>query len=94
MELLTSPFVKGVASALIAYTAHYGMVKIYSATCVPDGVLGYVQGLVTAGSPLCQAGVQIISNTQLTYGTVITVGLTRFILDTVAPPTVKAVPPA
>jgi hypothetical protein len=85
MEFLASPFAKGVASALIAYSAHYGMVKSYSAACVPDGVWGYLQGLVSAGSPLCQAGVQIISSTQVTYGSIITLGLTRFVLDLVAP---------
>lgn len=74
-------------SAVVAYTAHYGMVKLYSAACVPDGVWGYVQGLVTAGSPFCQAGVQIISSTQVTYGAVITMGLTRLVLDVVAPST-------
>jgi hypothetical protein len=94
MELLTSPFAKGVASALIAYTAHYGMVKTYSAACVPDGFWGFMQGLVTSGSPICQAGVQVISNTQMTYGTVITLTLTRLVLDVVAPGAGAAVPPA
>lgn len=89
---MNSPLVKGLMTAVIAYTAHYGMVKLYSAACVPDGLWGYVQGLVTAGSPFCQAGVQIISSTQLTYGTVITMGLTRLALDAVAP-TDKATPP-
>ena len=78
---------KGAASAAVAYTAHYGMVKAYSAACVPDGVWGFIQGLVSAGSPLCQAGVQIISNTQLAYGTVITMGLTRLAIDYLAPGT-------
>jgi hypothetical protein len=85
MELLASPFAKGVASALIAYSAHYGIVKAYSAACVPDGFWGFLQGLVTAGSPVCQAGVQIISSTQMTYGSVITLGITRLVLDLVAP---------
>jgi hypothetical protein len=92
MELLASPFVKGAATALIAYSAHYGMVKAYSAACVPDGFWGFVQGLVTAGSPVCQAGVQIISSTQMTYGTVITLGITRLVLDLVAPGAGDAVP--
>ncbi len=76
---------KGAATALISYTAHYGMVKAYSAACVPDGVWGWAQGIVSAGSPVCQAGITVISNTQIAYGTVITMGITRLLLDLVAP---------
>jgi len=76
---------KGVVSAIIAYTTHYGTTKLYNHFCVPDGILGYLQGLLTAGSPVCQAGVQIISSTQVSYSTVITMGLSRLVLDWVAP---------
>jgi hypothetical protein len=86
------PLWKGIASAVIAYTAHYGMVKVYSVACVPDGVWGFVQGLVTTGSPLCHAGVQIISQTQLAYSSVVTMGLTRLVLDWIAPAAAAAAP--
>jgi hypothetical protein len=76
---------KGLATAGIAYVSHYGFVKAYSAFCVPDGVWGFFQGAITAGSPICQAGLSVITNTQTTYGTVITMGLTRLLLDVVAP---------
>ena len=72
---------KGVVSAIIAYTTHYGTVKLYNYYCVPDGVLGYLHGLLTTGSPVCQAGVQIVSATQVSYSTAITMGLSRLALD-------------
>jgi len=55
---------KTAVSALIAYTAHYTGAKLYNHLCVPDGILGYLQGMVSAGSPVCQAGISVISNTQ------------------------------
>lgn len=76
---------KGLGSALIAYTAHYGSSKLYSEFCVPDGVWGYLQGMVTAGSPVCQAGMKVMEATQVSYSTVILMGLTRLALDVVAP---------
>ena len=81
---------KSVASALIAYTTHYGVNKIYNSFCVPDGVWGYLQGMISTGSPLCQAGVQIISNTQVSYSSIIMMSITRIIVDVVAPGVSKA----
>jgi hypothetical protein len=80
---------KAAASALIAYSAHYGASKLYNSFCVPDGIWGYVQGLVTTGSPLCQAGVQVISNTQISYSSMIMMGITRIFVDMVAPGATK-----
>ena len=74
---------KGVTSAMLAYTTHYGVVKLYNRICVPDGIFGYLQGLVTTGSPVCQAGVQIVSSTQVSYSSVILLTLTRLVLDAV-----------
>ncbi len=84
---------KGVLSAAIAYSAHYGAVKLYDNMCVPDGFWGFLQGAVTAGSPICQAGVQVIQNTQVSYSTLILMGVTRVVLDWVAPGASAAVPP-
>jgi hypothetical protein len=81
MESIT----KSALSALIAYSTHYGVTKIYNHICIPDGIWGYIQGLVTAGSPVCQAGVTIISNTQVTYSSMILMGITRVIVDIVSP---------
>lgn len=76
---------KTVASAIIAYSAHYGMTKFYNHVCVPDGVWGYLSGMVSAGSPVCQAGVQVIAHTQVSYSSMIMMGITRILIDAVAP---------
>jgi hypothetical protein len=84
-NIASSPVGKGIASALISYTAHYATVKAYSEFCVPTGFQGFLQGLVSAGSPVCQVGLQTISATQVSYSTVIMMGLSRIFLDTVCP---------
>jgi len=77
--------VKSGMSALLAYTSHYGMTKFYNYVCVPDGIWGYFYGMVSTGSPVCQAGIQILSNTQVSYSSMITMGIMRVIVDIVAP---------
>jgi len=84
-SLITSPVGKGFSSALISYTAHYAATKIYSETCIPSGIQGFLQGLVSVGSPVCQVALQTISLTQVSYTTVITMGLSRIFIDLVAP---------
>jgi hypothetical protein len=76
---------KGAASAVIAYTTHYGVAKLYNYACVPDGILGFFQGMISAGSPVCQAGMQALQTTQLTYGGIILTGITRIGLDLLFP---------
>lgn len=76
---------KSGASALLAYTVHYTATKFYNFACVPDGVMGYLTGLLTTGSPICQASVQILSSTQVSYSSFIMIGMTRVIVDLVAP---------
>ena len=77
--------VKGVLSATIAYTTHYGVTKLYNHYCVADGFLGYVNGLVTTGSPVCQAGMALMSSTQVSYSNLVSMGISRFLLDWVSP---------
>jgi hypothetical protein len=72
---------KGALSAVIAYSTHYGVSKLYDKYCIPDGIWGYLQGMITAGSPVCQTAVNIISSTQVSYSTLITMGVSRLILD-------------
>ena len=84
-QFVSSPVGKGLASALISYTAHYATTKAYSEFCVPTGFQGFLQGLVSAGSPVCQVGVQAISATQVSYTTVIMMGLSRVFLDSICP---------
>ena len=76
---------KSVASALVAYSTHYATTKMYNYACVPDGLMGYLSGLITTGSPVCQVGVQVISNTQVSYSSMVLMGISRFFVDMVAP---------
>ena len=80
---------KSAASALIAYSVHYGTNKLYNTLCVPNGIWGYFQGLITTGSPICQARIQVISNTQVSYSSMIMMGITRVLVDIVAPGAIK-----
>ena len=76
---------KTAASALVAYTTHYGIAKFYNFVCVPDGFWGYLNGMISTGSPVCQAGVEVLSHTQVSYSSMIMMGITRIIIDVVAP---------
>jgi hypothetical protein len=83
----SSSIVKAAGSAILSYGAHYGMTKAYSYACVPDGFYGFLQGMITSGSPVCQAGVQVISSTQVSYSQLIMMGISRVVIDFVAPGT-------
>jgi len=76
---------KSAATALISYSAHYGMAKFYNFACVPDGIFGYLQGMVSAGSPVCQAGIQVLTHTQVSYSSMIMMGITRVAIDLIIP---------
>jgi hypothetical protein len=67
-------------STFIVYSVHFGAVKAYDKFCVPDGVYGYFQGLVTAGSPVCKFALDTITSTQNHYSGVILVGISRLLL--------------
>ena len=79
------PILKSAATVLLTYTAHYVTTKAYNYACVPDGLMGYFMGLITTGSPVCQAGVQIISNTQVSYSSMILMSVSRLFVDLVIP---------
>jgi hypothetical protein len=76
---------KNVAAALLAYSMHYGATKFYNMACVPDGFIGYLNGLITTGSPICQAGIQVISSTQVSYSSMILMSITRIFIDLISP---------
>lgn len=80
---------KIIASALLAYSSHYAANKFYNYLCVPDGFYGYLQGFITIGSPICQTGLLVISNTQVSYTTTIMNVISRGIVDYVAPGILK-----
>ena len=72
---------RGILSGLIAYSVHYGSIKIYSTMCVSEGVWGFVQGMVTTGSPVCQSLLTIASQSQVSYSALALLGVTRLFID-------------
>jgi hypothetical protein len=76
---------KSTASILLSYTVHYAATKAYSYACVPDGWMGYITGLITTGSPVCQTGIHIISNTQVSYSSMVLMGISRLFVDLITP---------
>jgi len=83
---------KTLLSGLITYGAHYGSVKLYDYLCVPDGVLGFLKGFITTGSPVCQVGVTLIKETQTSYSSLLLMGISRLLIDAVIPGGAAAVP--
>ena len=79
------PILKSAATLILTYSAHYITTKAYNYVCVPDGWAGYLTGLITTGSPVCQAGVQIISNTQVSYSSMILMSVSRVFVDLILP---------
>jgi hypothetical protein len=79
------PIVKFVTTAALTYSAHYGIAKMYNMICVPDGLMGYIYGVVSMGSPLCQVGLQAMTNTQVSYSSMIMTGITRLLVDYIMP---------
>ena len=72
---------KSMFSAFLAYSIHYGTTKFYNIACVPDGIIGYLNGLITTGSPVCQVGLQVIANTQVSYSSLITMGISSIFTE-------------
>ena len=75
---------KTVGAALLTYSTHYASTKLYSGVCIPDGVWGYVQGFITTGSPLCSATLNYASSTQNSYGTIVTMSISRLLIELIA----------
>ena len=76
---------KTLATIALTYSAHYASVKVYSGMCVPDGIWGYLQGLVNTGSPMCTATLTYASNSQNSYATIVTMAISRIAIDLVLP---------
>ena len=76
---------KTLAAVIVTYSAHYASTKAYSSFCVPDGILGYIQGFLSAGSPLCSATLTYASNSQNSYAAIITMAISRIAIDTLMP---------
>jgi len=68
-------------SASVAYSTHYGVTKLYNYVCLPDGFFGFFSGMMTTGSPVCQTVYSIMNHTQVTYSTILFVGITHALVD-------------
>jgi hypothetical protein len=79
--IITSIIAKAILSAAIAYTAHYASAKVYDYVCVPDGYLGFFYGFVSMGSPICRAGLTLMTNSQVSYSSLITTSISRLFVD-------------
>jgi hypothetical protein len=86
---------KGFATVFVTYGTHYAVVKLYNTLCVPDGLVGFLQGLVTTGSPLCAGGMEILKYTQTSYSTLIMFSASRIFIDMLTPSNLfKGAPPS
>ena len=76
-----STIIRSFLSAALAYTAHYSVSKLYSEICIPSGFIGFFQGGITAGSPICSTALSFMTNTHNAYSTIILASLSRMIVD-------------
>ena len=83
-NIVTSSVVKEMGrtglSVILVYSSHYGSTKIYDTICVPDGLVGYLQGFITTASPWCRLTLDFMKATENQYGNAILIGLSRLTL--------------
>jgi hypothetical protein len=72
---------KTALAASIAYTTHFGVVKVYNEMCVPDGFWGFFQGAITTGSPICNGLFTVMSQSQVSYNAIILTSLSYLFVD-------------
>jgi len=65
------------------YASHYCLVKVYSTYCVPDGFLGFFQGALATGSPICTALITTLHHTQASYGTLVLTGVSSLLANSI-----------
>jgi hypothetical protein len=82
---MSAVILKNIAASILAYSTHYAAIKFYNYACVQDGFVGYINGIITTGSPVCQSVVQVISSTQVSYSSIILMSITRIVVEMVAP---------
>lgn len=82
---MSAVILKNIAAGILAYSTHYFATKFYNYACIADGFVGYINGIITTGSPVCQSVVQIISSTQVSYSSILLMSITRIIVEMVAP---------
>jgi hypothetical protein len=72
-------------SLLLTYTSHYVAANLYTQLCVPPSLWGFLQGMVTTGSPVCTAALNYVSSSQASYSTILTVTVSRLLMDMIIP---------
>lgn len=72
---------KTALAAGIAYTTHFGVVKLYNEICIPDGFWGFFQGAITTGSPICNGMFTVMSQSQVSYNAIIITSLSYLFVD-------------
>jgi len=70
-------------TAGLTYSAHYGITKVYSEFCIPNGIEGFLYGMITTGSPVCTVVFNAMSHTQASYGTILLTSLTSSVASMV-----------
>jgi hypothetical protein len=84
VPILAGLIVRTTTAALISYSAHYGMTRLYTYFCIPDGFHGFLQGLITTASPICATLLSIISHSHITYSTLIVTSLAKILVDSIS----------
>lgn len=74
----------------VVYATHYGTAKLYDAFCVPDGITGFLQGMITTASPWCRLTLNIMIMTEENYSSLVLMGVSRFIVGVLFPSTAMA----
>lgn len=72
-------------TACIAYGTHYTATSFYTAFCIPDGFSGFLQGVFTTASPVCASTLNVMTATQVTYGSIVTYMIGHLLVDTFMP---------
>jgi len=63
--------VKTLLTAVLTYGTHYTITKAYSEVCIPNGLEGFLRGMLTTGSPVCSVLFNAMAHTHTSYGTII-----------------------
>ena len=74
---------KIVLTVFLTYGTHYGITKAYSEICIPNGLEGFLRGMLTTGSPVCTVVFNAMSHTQASYGTIVLTSLSSTIASLV-----------
>jgi hypothetical protein len=81
--ILAGLILRTAVAALISYSTHYSITRVYTYFCIPDGFNGFLQGLVTTASPICATLLSVMSHSHITYSTLIVTSLAKILVDSI-----------